>query len=97
MSYSFTIRAATKAEAKEKVAADFDKVVAAQPDHATDREQALSAATAFIDMLVDDETRDVVVSVNGWLNWSEPSLPRAYSGACVGVSASLSTREVAVA
>jgi len=94
MSYSFTVRAASKAEAKDKVTADLDKVVAAQPDHAKDRDASQAAAHAFIDMLVDDATRDVVVAVNGWLSWAQTG---AYSGACVGVTASLSSREPVVA
>lgn len=94
MSYSFTVRAASKAEAKAKVAADLDKVVTAQPDHAKDRNAAQAAADAFIDMLVEDASRDVVVAVNGWLSWAQTG---AYSGACVGVTASLATRELVAA
>lgn len=94
MSYSFTVRAATKEEAKAKVAADLDKVVAAEPDHANDRAQAQATADAMIDLLTDDESRDVVVSVNGWLTWSQPG---AYSGASVGASASLCAKDTASA
>lgn len=90
MSYSFTIRAANKAEALAKIAAELDKVVASQPDHAADRDQALATATAFVGLLADDDTRDVVASVNGWLNWANDV---RFTGACVGVSATLSPRE----
>ena len=90
MSYSFTVRAATKAEALAKVADELGKVVAAQPDHAADSQQALAAATAFVGLLADDENRDVVASVNGWLSWSNEV---RFSGACVGVSATLANRE----
>jgi hypothetical protein len=91
MSYSFTVRAATKTEALAKVAAELDKVVSAQPDHSVDRDKALAAATAFVEVLADDADRDVVASVNGWLNWNGNV---RFTGACVGVSASLSNREV---
>lgn len=92
MSYSFTVRAATKAIALQLVASNLDKVVADQPSHAADRDQALAAATAFVGMVADDESRDVVVSVNGWLSWNNPG---TFTGACVGVSASLANKEAA--
>lgn len=63
MSYSFAVRAATKAEAREKIAAEFDRVEVAQRCHVTDR----AAACAFVDFLQDDDTKDVQVSVNGSL------------------------------
>lgn len=97
MSYSFNVRAATKAEAKLKVAVELDKVVASQPVHSTDREQAMAAATAFIDMLADaGEQQEIAVSVNGWLSWSgETPVGTGFSGSCVGVSASLTTKQAA--
>lgn len=70
MSYSFYVRAATKAEAKEKVKEKLDEVVASQPVHEADRAQAQAAAEAFIDLLREDETQDVSVNVNGSSVWS---------------------------
>lgn len=94
MSYSFSVRGTSKADAKAKVAADFDKVVAGQPIHARDREAALAAAGAFIDLLGDEHEREVSVSVSGYVAWpavlgagSEATPP--LSGASVGVSAYL--------
>jgi hypothetical protein len=94
MSYSFNVRAATKAEAKLKVAAELDKVVQQQPVHTTDRDQAMTVATAFVDMLADaGENQDIVVSVNGWLSWSgETPVGTGFSGSCVGVSASVAAK-----
>ncbi len=48
MSYSFSVRGATKAEAMEKVNAEMDKVVAGQPIHSADRFQAVEAAEKFV-------------------------------------------------
>ena len=49
MSYSFAVRAATKAEAREKIAAEFDRAEVAQRCHVTDRAAAQAAALAFVD------------------------------------------------
>lgn len=89
MSYSFSVRAATKAEVKEKVATELAKVVTQQPSHAVDQDQANAAAVGFIDLLRDDETQDVMVSVNGSL-WSTAA---GLQQASVSVSAGLETKE----
>lgn len=70
MSYSFQVRAATKSEAKDKVAAKFKEVVAAQACHERDREPALAAANAMIDLLDDTaaEDREVSVMMSGYLS-----------------------------
>ena len=47
MSYSFAVRAATKAEAREKIAAEFDRVEVAQACHVTDRAAAQAAGFLF--------------------------------------------------
>ena len=93
MSYSFGFRAATKAEAKQKVAAELDKVVTQQSVHAKDRDQAQAAANAFIDVLDDDDSKDVSVSMNGSLsgNWSGNDLT-SFTGANLSISASLVTK-----
>lgn len=97
MSYSFSIRAATKSEAKALVAGELDKVLAQQPVHAADRAPALAAAEAFIDVLTDNETteadsQDIVVQVNGSVGWQHPDQSRL-TAASVGVSAYLTQKE----
>lgn len=69
MSYSFSVTAANKAEAKTAVAAKFEEVVTAQPIHARDREAALANANAVIDLLNDDDTKHVTVNLNGYVGW----------------------------
>ena len=87
MSYSFTVRAATKAEAKEKIAAEFDKVVEGQPAHATDRAAAEAAAGAFVDLLGEPADGQVVQAVvHGSLGWRGEG---DYTSANVGVQASI--------
>ena len=92
MSYSFGVRAATKEAAVAAVSAKLDEVVASQPDHAADRAQAQSAAEAFIALLADDASRDVVVSVSGWLSWDTTT---RFTDANVSVSANLASKEPA--
>lgn len=71
MSYSFTVRAATKAAAKEAVAAAFEEMVSVQPIHARDKDAALANAGAVIDLLTDDDPREIAVAVNGYLGWRD--------------------------
>lgn len=70
MSFSFTITGKDKAAAKAAVAVEMDKVVAHQPMHARDRAAVQATADAFIDLLADDESKDVRVSCNGYLSWN---------------------------
>jgi len=93
MSYSFNVQAANKAEAKTAAAAKFDEVVASQPVHVADKEAALAAAGAFIDMLTDpDESQIISVSMNGSLGWNVPD-PTSFTGAGVGISAALLSKQ----
>jgi len=90
MSYSFSVKAATKAEAKTRVTEEFDKVVAAQPDHKHDSKQAQDAAEVFIDLLADDDTKHVSVSVTGSLSWKwDAKQAKVYTGTSVSIYASL--------
>ncbi len=98
MSYSFTFQAADKAQAKEKAAAEFDKVVSSQPLHARDRDPVLAAVSAFVDLIADDESKDIYVSVSGSVGWQstlapggEATLP--LSAASVAVAAYHTQRE----
>jgi len=71
MSYSFSIKAPNKEAARAAVEAQFDATVLAhQPIHARDRAAILANASAVIDLVADDDTKDVTVSCNGYLSWS---------------------------
>jgi hypothetical protein len=91
MSYSFQIRAATKAEAKAKVAAELDKVAAAQVCHERDKAQA--TFRAFIDLVADDDSQDLAVTCSGSLSgtWQGSDVVRI-SGANIMTSAGLVPR-----
>lgn len=85
MSYSFTVRAATKAEVLEKVDHELAAVVRNQQPHEADHLQAAAAAKAFVDLLADDLSYDVQCSVNGSL-WSQGGVVKSAS---VNVQSSL--------
>jgi hypothetical protein len=86
MSYSFNVKAATKAEAIAVVGEELDKVVQAQPIHERDRSAAAAAAEGIINALHDDPTRSLSVGVSGWISWSEGDV---VTQANVSVTASL--------
>ncbi len=65
MSFSFNVREPSKAAAKVKVAEELAKVVAGQPFHEKDQALIQATADAYIDLLGDDDTKDIYVSVNG--------------------------------
>lgn len=90
MSYSFTVKAATKAEAKQAVADRFDEVVLGQSVHKVDRDAALAAAGAFVDMLAEPKENDEYqVMINGSLSWSSENV---YTGANVNIQAYLRSK-----
>jgi hypothetical protein len=68
MSYSFSFRAATKAEAHTKVTSELDQYLTPQPQH-RERQQAEVTAHAFIDLLEDDDAMDIMFSMNGSVGW----------------------------
>lgn len=88
MSYSFSVKAASKSEAKAAIASELARVVEGQPSHQADQAQAQAAADSFIDILADDSSRDISVSMHGSLSWMS-SHPETYTGVGVNISASL--------
>jgi len=93
MSYSFQLKAPTKAAAKEAVAAKFDEVVAQQPIHARDRAVVIANASCVIDLLADNDSKDVVVSCNGYVSWPSGAIEEAQlSNASVAASAGYADR-----
>jgi len=96
MSYSFSVKAATKAAAKEAFAAKFDEaVVAHQPIHSRDRAAVLANANTTIDLLADDDSKDVMVSANGYVSWSSGLTgdDAAFTSAAIACSAGHANRE----
>lgn len=91
MSYSFSVQAKTKAEAKEKIVQQMATVLQSQPMHAKDAHQATAAAFAFVDTLPDDPNKSISVTVNGYLSWSGDSDAPNITSANFGCSANLVT------
>jgi len=90
MSYNFSVRGANRAEVLERVGLELDKVKDAQPMHAHDRDQALAAAKAFIEILPDSlEGHEIQVYMHGSVGWHQGRAeePNVITGAGVGVSA----------
>jgi hypothetical protein len=71
---------------------EMDKVVASQPIHAADRDLAIETAKGFVNLIPEDETKDVSVSVSGSLSWSG-----VYPGSHVLTSAQVSAYAVLMA
>lgn len=77
MTYMITAKGATKDAAKQAVADEFDKMMGAQPVHSADRAAAIANASAVIDLLADDETKGVQVTLNGYVSWQATGLNAA--------------------
>ncbi len=71
MSYSFSVQATTKAEAKAAAETKFDEVVVQQPIHARDKAAALANVSAVVDLLTDKvpEGHIISVGVSGYVSW----------------------------
>ena len=65
MSYSFGVRAATKTEAADKATTELDKIVSAQPVHEADRAAIENTVAKLLNVVRDDSSRDVGLSVSG--------------------------------
>ena len=95
MSYSFSVSAATKADAKQKIAEAFDSVVTNQPPHAVDRDAAVTAGGAFVDMLEDPaDGQEIHVSMHGSMGWRHDA-PETFTSAGVGISATVRAKPTA--
>ena len=94
MSYSFSVRGATVALALAAASDAFAKVVESQPVHAADMEPSLGAASVFAELLKPDESKDVVISMNGYLSWHHTQTPEQ-SPEFTGVSVTVSVNHIA--
>jgi hypothetical protein len=87
MSYSFTVFAANKEEARAKVAAEFDSVEQQQPVHRADRAQAEATASSFIDLCEEPaEDQELSVRVAGSINWDGSEVNARLRGAGISVT-----------
>lgn len=90
MSYSFSVKASTRDEAKSKVAEQMATVVQAQPDHELDQAAVVAAGSAFVDMLGDvPDGKELQVNIHGSVGWHHTqadAVPKVYTGASVSIS-----------
>lgn len=96
MSYSFQFTASTKHEARERFAAEFERVVSSQPVHAADRKAAIANADAMIDLLdllADDAGQDIQVYANGSIGWTGGEADPTFTSASTSCTAALVPRK----
>lgn len=81
MSYSFSLRAANKQEAAAVIAERMSAIAKEQPAHEADKANVILAAISMLHALPDDESKDVGVSVNGWVSgaWDGKGLSKVGS------------------
>lgn len=68
MSFSFGIKVPSKEEAKEEVSAKMAAIARQQVCHQQDMPHVIQAAHGLIDLLAEDESKAVVVAINGSLS-----------------------------
>jgi hypothetical protein len=95
MSYSFSLRAASKEAMCALIATRMAEMAAEQPVHAVDVNQAKNAACAMVNLLPDAPDKDVTVSLSGYVSghWDDGKL-LSLTTASVNVCANLSERLV---
>lgn len=87
MSYSFTVKGATKAEAIAAAGVQFDSVLAQQPVHSVDMPAARETAEKFVNLLGEDDSCDTTIAVNGSVWTTDAGLRQASVNVNVGFSA----------
>ena len=65
MSFSFNVRAATKAAVFEAASVELERVIAQQPVHATDRPAIEAAIAKHVDLFGSPGDSDISLSVSG--------------------------------
>lgn len=83
MSYSFSVRAANKARAKELAATEFARVTAGQPEHAADIPAAQAFTEAAVDAIADsslNDTTGLAVEVSGSVSWKYEDQAKPITG-----------------
>lgn len=86
MSYSFTLRAASKQSARRLLAAKFDEIVGMQPIRQRDITAITGAMNAAIDAVEDDPTHDVTVTCSGYAGTEGASVRHVTINVRVGLA-----------
>lgn len=90
MSYSFSVKGATKDEALALVASEMEGVVKGQPVHAADGPMVNAAAKAATSILKVEADKSVYISINGSVSCNDWSSPEKQLESISGVSFNLS-------
>lgn len=93
MSFSFQVRAATKALALAAVSAEMAEIVAAQPVHTHDADAVQKVAEHYASLLPEAEDNDVAIACNGYLSWDGTDAAPEFTSANVGVNVRFLARE----
>jgi hypothetical protein len=89
MSYSFSAKGPTRQAVLDQVKTKLDEVVAGQPIHSNDRNQAYDAVERFLGVLPDNaDGMDFSVSVSGSIGWSGNTDNEMITSAGINVSVS---------
>ena len=84
MSYSFSVRGASKEEAWDLARSALEKIIISQPVHTRDKLVALTHVTSLCALIVDpDAFQDVIISMNGSVSWNDKALTGVSSSANV--------------
>lgn len=86
MSYMFHFAARSRAEAKQRLSTELDRVAEQQPVHRNDRDQAQAAAEAMLSVVPEPgENNQLAISVSGSISWRSGD-DEDISGASITVS-----------
>jgi hypothetical protein len=70
MSYSFTVRAKDRNDARQVIVNRFDEVIKSQPIHARDREGVIKGVKALVDLIAIPEGHVLSITCNGSVGWN---------------------------
>jgi len=93
VSYSFSVKGASKSEVQTLVREQLASVVSSQPPHKADSEQAQATVDSFLAILPDDDSKDFGASVSGWLSWNLVDGKEEFTGANVNVTVGIQQRK----
>lgn len=98
MSYSFSVKEATKEATIDAVYEQLNRIAERDPIHRADVHAAMTAAAAFINTLSDEPTMDIAVSMSGSVSWTgRQGEPQPITSVGTSISVSQASRPLKVA
>lgn len=86
MSFSFSVLAKSKDDARAQVAQHMADIAKVQDSHEVDKQAVSNVVSAYLDMVEGGEGESYSVSVSGSMGWTEHEGKRRYNSAGVNVS-----------